>query len=604
MNAGDGLRRDLDRLRRDLGQAEGRRQWLGRRTGTLAGEVSHAKARLETRGDVERFVEEVQAEASRRTLRSYETLLTALAEDVLPGPTPISLELSTERGLAALDIGVLRPDGAREDVLEDNGGALTNVIGTALRLIAVVKSGAGRFLALDEADCWIAPDRVAAFYRVLADGARRLGVQCLAISHHDLSAVEAGLTLSHVTGKPATGVGIDGPGAAAWDADAPGFRFIRLLDVQGFADATLHLSPGVNALVGPNNRGKSTVIRALRAVFYGEARDSLLRAGAGQAAVEIGLAGGRTLRWTRQLRRTPVNLWSLHGADGSVVEEGGTRFESGGRTPPPWVDRLCGITKVEELDVHIAHQKFPVFLLGEPPSRRSAVLSVGQEAGYLRDMLQIHRERCRRDDALVRDGERELATLADELRAFEGLPAVAAALEEAGSALVALDDASAHIERLEAVAAALGAARKRLAEAHERAEATGELPDAAAFADMRARVFEEGERECVGERLLALRRHRRAAEARLLALRDLPESLTALPWDAAAEGAADRLGALKAGIARQRALLERNGADRARIEAEVSALAERTGGLCPACGSPVEPAALLEEHAHRDRRAA
>ena len=126
--------------------------------------------------------------ASRRSLRSTETLLTAFARDVLPGEKPVSLELSTERGLAALDIGVLRPDGSREDVLEDNGGALTNVVGTALRLIAVVKAGVGRFLALDEVHCWIAPDRVPAFYRVLADGARRLGVQYLAISHHDVSA--------------------------------------------------------------------------------------------------------------------------------------------------------------------------------------------------------------------------------------------------------------------------------------------------------------------------------------------------------------------------------------------------------------------------------
>jgi DNA repair exonuclease SbcCD ATPase subunit len=490
-------------------------------------------------------------------------------------------------------------------VLEDNGGALTNAVGTALRLIAVVKAGVGRFLALDEADCWIAPDRVPAFYRVLADGARRLGVQCLAISHHDVSTFDAGLRVCRVEGEPATGVGIGVPdGGGDWDPDAPGLRFIRLRDVQGYADAMLSLSPGVNALMGPNNRGKSTVVRALRAVFYGEARDSLVRAGAGQAAVEIGLARGRTLRWTRQPRRTPVNLWSLHEADGSVVQEGGLRFESGGRVPPPWVDRLCGITKVEELDVHIAHQKFPVFLLGEPPSRRSAVLSVGQEAGYLRDMLALHRDRCRRDEALVRDGERELASLADELRGFEDLPAVAAAIEEAGSALAALAAAAARVERLEEVAGILGEARRRLAGARERAEATGELPDQEAFEDLRARVSGARERERAGERLLALRRDRRAADARLLALRDLPETLPALLSNAGAEAIADRLGALKAGIARQRALLERNGADRARIEAEVSALAERTGGLCPACGSPVEPATLLEDHAHRGRRAA
>src|SRR5829696_6674435 len=312
MNGREALRRDLDRLRRDLAQAEGRRDWLRRRRETLEHDVALAKARLDLRGPVELFIEEVQAEASRRSLRSTETLLTAFAQDVLPGEKPVSLELSTERGLAALDIGVLRPDGSREDVLEDNGGALTNVIGAALRLIAVVKADVGRFLALDEADCWIAPDRVPAFYRVLEDGAARLGIQCLAISHHDLSSFAGQFHVSRVRGEPASG----------------------LVDVQAYRDATLRLGPGVNALIGPNNRGKSTFIRALRAVFYGEARDSLVRAGARAATVEIGVEHGRTLRFTRQPRRSPVNLWSLHEPDGSVVVANGLRHETGGRAVP------------------------------------------------------------------------------------------------------------------------------------------------------------------------------------------------------------------------------------------------------------------------------
>ena len=60
----------------------------------------------------------------------------------------------------------------------------------------------------------------------------------------------------------------------------------------GLCGRDLALSPGVNALIGPNNRGKSAFIRALRAVFYGEARDSLVRAGAKAALVEIGLQAG------------------------------------------------------------------------------------------------------------------------------------------------------------------------------------------------------------------------------------------------------------------------------------------------------------------------
>jgi energy-coupling factor transporter ATP-binding protein EcfA2 len=262
-----------------------------------------------------------------------------------------------------------------------------------------------RFLALDEADCWIAPDRVASFYRVLEDGAARLGVQCLAVSHHDLSQFSGQFHIARIVGEPLSGVDVQSADcSAAWDEAKPGLRHIRLVNVQAYKDATLHLSPGVNALIGPNNRGKSTFIRALRAVFYGEARDSLVRAGAKSATVEIGVAGNRTLRFLRQPRRTPVNIWSLHEADGSIVEEQGMRYETGGRTVPDWVSDLFQIRKVEELDVHIAHQKFPVFLLGETASRRSAVLSIGQEASYIRDMLVIHRERCVRDNALVRNG--------------------------------------------------------------------------------------------------------------------------------------------------------------------------------------------------------
>ena len=269
-----------------------------------------------------------------------------------------------------------RPDGTLEDVLEDNGGALTNVIGMALRLIAVVKADVARFLALDEADCWIAPDRVSSFYRVLEDGAARLGVQCLAVSHHDLSQFSGKFHIARIAGEPASGVEVQSSDpSAAWDDAQPGLRFIRLVNVQAYQDATLRLSPGVNALIGPNNRGKSTFIRALRAVFYGEARDSLVRAGAKAALVEIGVAGNSDLA----LHAPAPPLAGQH----LVAARGGRlgRRESGACATRPAAARCrtgwpisFRIRKVEDLDVHIAHQKFPVFLLGEtavPPLRRS-----------------------------------------------------------------------------------------------------------------------------------------------------------------------------------------------------------------------------------------
>jgi AAA domain len=601
LTTGDGGQPNLARVAAALARIEGRADALRRRAAALTGEVELAKGRLALKGEVEAFIEAAHHSASRRNLAAFETLLTALVQEVLPGEKPVSLDLSTERGLPSLDVNLVRPDGSLEDVLEDNGGALTNVIGMALRLIAVVKAGAGRFLALDEADCWIAPERVPAFYRVLEDGAARLGVQCLAVSHHDLSQFEGQFHVSRVAGEAESGIEIVAPDlGSSWSEAQPGLRFIRLADVQAFADATLRLSPGVNALIGPNNRGKSTFIRALRAVFYGEARDSLVRAGAKAATIEIGVAGGRTLRFTRQPRRTPVNVWSLHEADGALVEERGMRFETGGRAVPEWVEGLCRIAKVEDLDVHIAHQKYPVFLLGEPPSRRSAVLSIGQEVGYIRDMLTLHRERCLRDAHLARGGERELIEIDALLRKWHDLDVLRDRLAEARRRATAVQESADEVASLERHAIRLAASRKAFTKAMARRAASADLPEPAQLAGLRAALDLSRERERIGRAVPAVARALASARARQEILERCPPGLPALESTAAAERAHARIVSLAGAAAAARATLARTEDGLRRARDDMDRLIEDTQGRCPTCGSPVNAETLLDHLVHRD----
>jgi len=593
------IEHDLARAESFLARLEGRRDALALRLAELTREIELAKGRLAVKDQVEGFIQAVHGSASRRNLAAFETLLTALVQEVLPGEKPVALELSTERGLASLDICVRRPDGTLEDVLEDNGGALTNVIGMALRLIAVVKADVARFLALDEADCWIAPDRVSSFYRVLEDGAARLGVQCFAVSHHDLSQFSDKFHIARIVGEPVGGVDVQSADCSEiWDDTRPGLRFIRLVNVQAYKDATLPLSPGVNALIGPNNRGKSTFIRALRAVFYGEARDSLVRAGAKSAIVEIGVAGKRTLRFTRQPRRSPVNIWSLHEADGSVVEEEGMRYETGGRNVPDWIGDFMRITKVEDLDVHIAHQKFPVFLLGETASRRSAVLSIGQEASYIRDMLMIHRERCTRDNATVRNGERELASLQETLASLEVLGALKGRLSALRDQARQIKTSSDRLQNLQDYAMCLTNLARQLGMAQARVEATHALPSPERIADLTRRVEHARERERIGRQVLQLGNRLASGKARLAALRSLPGDVPILESTVHAQNMMKRLADLRSAalIARSRAAQIDEGIKS--VQAEMARFMEETGGLCPTCGSPVSAENLLDHHAH------
>jgi AAA domain len=596
---GHSIDHDVARTQASLARLEGRRDALQVRREELTRAIELAKGRLAVKDEVEAFIEAVHGSASRRSLSAFETLLTALVQEVLPGEKPVALDLSTERGLASLDICVRRQDGTLEDVLEDNGGALTNVVGMALRLIAVVKADVARFLALDEADCWIAPDRVSSFYRVLEDGAARLGVQCLAVSHHDLSQFSGKFHIARIAGEPVSGVDVQSSDtSAAWDDGQPGLRFIRLVNVQAYKDATLPLSPGVNALIGPNNRGKSTFIRALRAVFYGEARDSLVRAGAKTAGIEIGVAGRRVLRFTRQPRRSPVNIWSLHEADGSIVEEQGMRYETGGRTVPDWVADLIRIRKVEDLDVHIAHQKFPVFLLGETASRRSAVLSIGQEAGYIRDMLVIHRERCRRDNDLVRNGERELIALGETLEGLKDLDALKDKLSAIRSLGDNLKETSAHLQRLQQRASQLADLTRRLERAQARAAITAKLPEGEQLTRLTHMVERSRERERLGERVVGLSRGLARSKARLAALESLPAALPALENTASAQNILKRMNDLRSAALIAQSRIAQVDGGLTSLQAEMARLVEETGGLCPTCGSPVKPETLLDHHAH------
>jgi hypothetical protein len=599
----------IDRVIADLAaalaRAEGRRDSLQARAAMLTEHVELAKGRLAVRSEVETFIEAAHGRASRRNLGAFETLLTALVREVLPGEKPVKLDLTTDRGLPALDICVARPDGTLEDVLEDNGGALTNVVGMALRLIAVVKADVGRFLALDEADCWIAPERVSSFYRVLEDGAARLGVQCLAVSHHDLSHFEGRFHIARVVGEPHAGVDVvSSDHDARWsDADA-GLRSIRLIDVQAYRDATLRLSPGVNALIGPNNRGKSTFIRALRAVFYGEVRDSLVRAGAKAAVVEIGVAGGRTLRFSRRPRRTPVNIWSLHEPDGSVAEDQGLRYESGGRAVPDWVERLFRMTKVEDLDVQIAHQKFPVFLLGETPSRRSAVLSIGQEASYIRDMVGLHKERCSRDIALVRTGERELIELTRDLEALKEIEPLKERLGAADAQANAIRVAADRLAALEDHARRLAAARTCSSAAAARLRVTAGLPDPAVLTRLHDQLERGRAHDELAEKLRRTTAALALARARDALLADLPDSVPVPESTTAAEETLGRLRSVGEQAAAMRHRLTGLDQRMNTVRADLARLMDETGGRCPTCGSPVDSDALLTGHAHPGQEAA
>ncbi len=96
-----------------------------------------------------------------------------------------------------------------EDILTGQGGSVANILSVGLRLIALSQLDEHRhrpFLVLDEQDCWLKPELVPVFMKLISQIADRLELQLLVISHHPLD-LFAGAAQRIMALEP----GLDGP---------------------------------------------------------------------------------------------------------------------------------------------------------------------------------------------------------------------------------------------------------------------------------------------------------------------------------------------------------------------------------------------------------
>lgn len=548
------LRKKLEEAQRLLAKYDGELSALHGRKEKLLTTVGLAKGRLEQKPKIDIFLEELQNEAHIRRVGDFERLLTALVHEVLPGESPIGLELDITRGQPSLDIVSRLGPNMNEDLFEDQGGALTNVVSTGLRMIAIVRSRMRRLLVLDEADCWTANERIPAFYSVFKDAAEKIGMQCIAISHHiDVANFGDDISVAKMSGHPKSENGTyieNDPNRYPWTDDEDGVRWIRMKDFQGIVDETIHLTPGVNVLVGKNNIGKSSLLRALRAVFLGECRDTLIRHGRKSCSVEVGFSHGFTLHWDRKAKRNPINIWKLLGPDGAVYEEDGMRYETGSRKVPDWVPGMFKIGPIEGLDAHMTKQKTPVFLLDKPGSTRASVLSIGQESGHIRTMIEKHKKRCAEDAATVKDGEKEVSEINDRLEALDGMEALREKLTEAAGKLDALEESAKKQQSLNEVAERLKQASGRVGILNTKADILSKLPEEETRANLEVDTKKLSDLETLEARMLKDRDTVARCAARAAALKKLPADMIEL------KGVEDRVG-LERYLTSSKSIIER-----------------------------------------------
>lgn len=151
---------------------------------------------------------------------------------------------------------------------------------------------------------------------------------------------------------------------------------VYLRGFQSHVESLFKLGPGLNVITGPTDSGKTSLLRAIRWVAFGEpAGEQFVNLDVGHTEVVIRLSDGTVVGKRRRKGKTSYDV-TLPGQD-----EPGTIFEKA--EVPAEVTAALGLTTqkfgVLEFPLNFSYQLDEPFLISKPPSNGAVIL--GKLAG-------------------------------------------------------------------------------------------------------------------------------------------------------------------------------------------------------------------------------
>lgn len=389
-------------------------------------DLSYSQKYLDNKDDVLKILGELQEKTQRKTKVFFENLLTHLVHEVLPHEKKkrVVFDLKLKNNRPNLDICVDKGNGQIEDIYDDNGGAITNVVSMGLRFIVLSRSKNRRFLMFDEAESWVEPKNVPAFVKVLYQMSKKMGVQVVFITHHRLDLFEGAARVieltrdsdDHILSEIIYDPKSEEPEADTEEARETLQSYIRSVRLRGFKSHTntlLKLSPNLTVITGGNNLGKSHLGRALKAVREAQTNEKNINHDATHCRVELSLEADVTLSWEYHRNGKNRTRYSVEKQGESEPLE--TSIE-GGRVPV-WLNDYLFMENIQGFDIHVDNQKQSVFMMGEDvkPTKRAELLSMGRENNYIQKMIKRHTDMVSEHQANARNLRKRLKLIKTDL---------------------------------------------------------------------------------------------------------------------------------------------------------------------------------------------
>lgn len=379
---------------RKLGQHEAALQEVARiaqqEMARIAVEMSESERIILRKDEMLKALNRLQIKAQEKNKGLFEGLLTNLVQEVMVGKKDqVVLTSTLKNNRASLDFDILC-DGNLENISEDKGGSIANIVAMGLRFIVLARHPNRRILLLDETDCHLKSEYIPAFAAVMRQLAVKMGIQVIYISHHNpANFVGYGrvLELYSEKGKTHSRISHEETDEDKQLETMSAFRYLRLRDYGPHENLLVELSPGLNIITGDNDLGKSKVIQAIVDLMANNGEERRIRHKRPFFEVEIGLEEGMTLSWKYQRKGSKRTQMTLKNSEGLEIETSDI-----GTGVPAWLDMYLSTPEVNGENIHFHSQKHPNYLLSSTDYtsiKRAELLPLGRESREVHRMIQL-----------------------------------------------------------------------------------------------------------------------------------------------------------------------------------------------------------------------
>ena len=179
---------------------------------------------------------------------------------------------------------------------------------------------------------------------------------------------------------------------------------IKIQNFQSHVNTTLDLDPGVTAIVGPSNCGKSAVFRALNWLINNRPGGNEFHSWAGgDPSIMLNLDSNNVTR----SRRANENIYTLNDQE----------FKAFGTNVPEPIQKALNIS-----DINFQFQLDDPFLFGETPGNIARKLNEVVDLAVIDKALFNINQRYRQEVNQLKNAEDKKAELVDELEEYSWLP--------------------------------------------------------------------------------------------------------------------------------------------------------------------------------------